>query len=319
MSTSTRPALWLVLASLAIGCASVYTHDADRVLLNGTKLFPESITSTRDGTLIAGSIGEGSIFRAAPGAVTAERWIMPRTNGLLSVFGVLADEKSRTLWVCSSEATNGTILAGPGEPSSALLAFDLKSGAPVARYPFPAGEQSLCNDIAIGRDGTAYVTDTRNSRILRLRPRAAALEVWLRNEMLQGGVDGIAFGQLDMVYVNTITAGKLIRIHVRADGSAGEIQPIHTSRPLERPDGMRAVSENEFLLVEGAGRLDLVSVRQNDALVKTLRDGFMTPSGVTPVGNSAWVVEGKFPFRTDPILKNSDPGPFYASAVRWRQ
>src|SRR5580704_8090052 len=60
-----------------------------------------SITSTKDGPLILGSLGKGNVSRIAPGSTTSVEWIKPGTNGLNQVFGVYADERFNNLWVCS--------------------------------------------------------------------------------------------------------------------------------------------------------------------------------------------------------------------------
>jgi len=97
---------------------AVAVHAADtrtEITLPGTRVFPESITSTPDGTLIAGSVGHGNVMRIAPGQTTAEEWIKPGTGGLAaSVFGVYADEKNKLLWVCST--TLGPGAAPPRDP-----------------------------------------------------------------------------------------------------------------------------------------------------------------------------------------------------------
>ena len=51
----------LSLASAASWCAP------DSVSLPGDRAFPESVTSTRDGTLFAGSLATGGIVRVRPG------------------------------------------------------------------------------------------------------------------------------------------------------------------------------------------------------------------------------------------------------------
>jgi streptogramin lyase len=71
--------------------------------LPGDRIFPENITSTKDGTLYVGSLGSGGIIRIKPGAAKAELWIKPGTFGSRSIFGVLADERSNTLWACSND------------------------------------------------------------------------------------------------------------------------------------------------------------------------------------------------------------------------
>jgi sugar lactone lactonase YvrE len=269
--------------------------------------------------LIIGSIGEGSVLRWHPGEKQAERWIQPGTDGLLSPFGVWADERTHRLWLCSNEAPNSTITAAAGEPTSAVYVFDLRTGRVLGKFPFPQDPRSLCNDITTGKDGTAYITDTRNARIFRLKPGAAALDVWLQGASLQGGVDGIVFDGPRTMYVNLISAGRLIRITLNADGSAGEVTNIETSRPLQHPDGMRRVDANRLLLVEGsAGTADLVTISGEHAEIQTLRGGFVTPSGITGLGPDAWVVEGKFAFR-DPKMQGQDPGAFYATRVPWKR
>ena len=83
------------------------------IALPGKRVFPESITSISDGTLIIGSLGFGNVSRIAPGKTTAEEWIKPGTGGLNQVLGVYAEEKSKTLWVCSNN------LQGKGEATAA--------------------------------------------------------------------------------------------------------------------------------------------------------------------------------------------------------
>jgi hypothetical protein len=96
---------WVVLgtAFISLGSGALTAATPTEVTIHDDKPFPESLTSTSDGSLIIGSLGKGEIFKAAKGAATAEPWIKPGTNGLQRVLGVLADQKSGTLWVCSSE------------------------------------------------------------------------------------------------------------------------------------------------------------------------------------------------------------------------
>ena len=159
-------------------------QNVTEITLPGVRVFPESITSTTDGALIIGSLGHGNILRVAPGKTTAEEWIKAGTGGLNGVLGVYADEKYKLLWVCSNN------LEGKGE-ATAVMSFDLKSGAPKGTYRLP-GEGPLCNDIAVGSDGTAYVSDTRLNSILMLRPGAKSLEVAAKDPLLAGAIVHIA-------------------------------------------------------------------------------------------------------------------------------
>lgn len=162
------------------------------ITLPGTRVFPESITSTADGTLYAGSLGHGDVLRIAPGKSTAEEWIKPGAGGLNNVLGVFADEKNKLFWVCSNNLEN------KGSPT-AVMSFDLKTGAVKGTYRLP-GDMALCNDIAVAPDGTAYISDTRQDSVLMLHPGAKELQTVAKDPLL-AGADGLAFGDKTTLYV----------------------------------------------------------------------------------------------------------------------
>ena len=165
--------------------------------------------------------------------------------------------------------------------------------------------------IAIAKDGTVYATDTFQARVLRLKKGAAALDVWAADPALLNTADGIAVLDDGSVYVNSVGQGFLARIVVQPDGSAGAITKLESSQPLSRPDGMRSVGSRTMLLVEGAGRLDEVTINGNRAEIKVLKDGLAGPTAVTLVGNMAYVSEARLNLRTS----SEDPGPFRAVGV----
>src|SRR5882672_8161609 len=67
----------------------------------GMKAFPESITSTSDGALFVGRLGDGGIVRVKPRTAESTVFIQPGASGSRSILGVFADEASSTLWACS--------------------------------------------------------------------------------------------------------------------------------------------------------------------------------------------------------------------------
>src|SRR5262249_62126342 len=76
------------------------------------KSFPESVTSTADGTIYTGSFNNGGVLKAKPGG-KAEEFIKPGAGGSRSTLGVLADAKSGTLYVCSNDLSARGV-PGPG-------------------------------------------------------------------------------------------------------------------------------------------------------------------------------------------------------------
>jgi len=299
----------LCAAALILSAAGAYAAQPTEIVLPGKGIFPESITSTSDGTLIVGSLGHGNVSRIAPGKTTAEEWIKPGTGGLNGVLGVFADEKGKNLWVCSNNLEN------KGEATS-VKAFDLKTGALKGTYPFP-GDGPLCNDIATAADGTAYVTDTRQGSILMLKPGSKSLEVVAKDPLL-AGADGLAFGDKTILYVNSVSAGKLLRLDLGPDGKSKGVIELKLSRPIDRPDGMRAIGKNRLLLAENSGKMSIVTFEgpgMQNAVIKTIKEGLESTPGVTATRGMAWIVEGKLNYRNDPALKDKDPGTFKMFAV----
>ena len=272
---------------LAIVVVGLQAADRAEITFADARIFPESLTSTKDGTLYFGSLGQDAVYRATPNESKAVVFIPPKSNGLQSVLGVFADEKAGTLWVCAS-TTGGRGAPVVGE--TALKAFNLKTGAFKASYAFP--NNGLCNDVAVAKDGTIYVADTAQGRVLRLKKGATALDVWASDPVVLATVDGLAILDDGALYANSVGQSTLMRIPIKTDGSAGAIAKLEPSRPLQGPDGMRTVGKMTLLLVEG-GRLDEVTIRGDKAEVKVIREGMPGITAVTLTGKTAYVAEAR--------------------------
>lgn len=296
-----------IMAAMFAGCSAPKSDTRSELIIEEDEAFPESITSMRDGTLITGSVGSGGLFKAAPGELRATRWIAAGDNGLMNTFGVLADEPSNTLWVCSSSMDPPEVGAPAVEP--ALYNYELATGTFRSRYPLPGGN-GLCNDIAVGPDKAIYVADTTVGRVLRLAQGGQALEEWSTASDL-AGADGLDFlGR--QLYVNSFTSGKLLRLELKADGSAGTLVVLKTSRAFTQPDGLRRLNETQFVMAEGSGEIDLLTIKGDEVDVKTLRSGLIGPAGVTVVGSTLWALESKLSQRDKPEITSA---PFKAYAI----
>ena len=276
----------LALITVAALSPLVRAQGRTEVTINDTGVQAENLTSSQDGSVYFGSTAKGTIYRAAPGASQAEAWIQASTAGLTNVLGVLADDKSNTLWVCQNNT--GGRGGAPVVGQTALRSFDLKTGAAKGTYPFPSNG-GVCNDMAIAGDGTVYATESFANRVHRLRPGATALDVWVTDQRF-AGIDGIAILGDGAVYVNTFFGGELFRIPVSADGGAGTIVKIETSMPLSRPDGLRTVGPRTLIQAEGQGRFTELTIDGNRANVRVVKDGLSGATGVTLVGDTALVL-----------------------------
>jgi sugar lactone lactonase YvrE len=292
------------------------------IVIPGERLLTESITSKGDGTVYIGSVGTGQVFRAQPGAATAQPFIAPRTNGIGAVFGVLADEKANTLWACSGN------LPGPPQPGaaptpSALYSFDLATGAPKGKWNLPTAG-AFCNDIAVGADGTAYASDTQNMQVARLRPGAQSLEVWAGADGAfgpSGGVlDGIAVLG-NTLLVNALSTNKLFSVAIGADGKAGKVTEVKLDTAVAGPDGMRAFGANALLVAEGGNGGAVTKIVLNadrtEGKRTVLKSGFPDgPVAVTVVEESVYVLEGQLAALFAPPGSPPPPvKPYKATAV----
>lgn len=316
----TRALAPLALASscaIALGLAGAAR--ADDVVVPGATDFPESMSASSDGTLYFSSFGNGRIWRAKPGEAQASEFIKTGSNGLASALGVLADDKSNTLYVCSDDFSGAGIKI-PGGTATSLKLFDLKTGEPRGSIATP-GQATLCNDIVVASDGTAYITDSFAGHVLRLKPGAKEFEVWAHDPRWDVAdkpeLDGLAILPDGAIYANIFEGDGLYRIPVNSDGSPGKITKLQTSRPLYHSDGLRAFG-NKLIMVEGEtkGNLDLVTVDGDNANIETIKGGFDGPVSLAQVGDQIYVLDVPLRYLLGPEAKDKKAPPaFKASTV----
>lgn len=270
---------------------------------NADREFPESVTSSADGTLYTGSIGTGKVFRARPGEARASVFLEAITDGPQATLGVFVDDRHHILWVCHADLS---VMRGAADARpSVLRKVDLTTGQEVARYTLPAG--SLANDVATLPDGSVYCADTAGSRIIRVRAGSSDVEEWFSHPDLKGA-DGISFGPDWLLYVNNVVTHRLFRIAVRPDGSPGQLEEVQLSQPLAGPDGMRFAPNGRLYVAENAaGRASELTIEGDRASVRVLREDLDGPTAVTVVGKTLWVLEA----RIGKIGADENPGAFH--------
>jgi hypothetical protein len=299
--------------ALTCGVATVFAATAavaagpSEIVVEGDRIFPGSITSTREGAVIIGSVMTGQFYRAEPGAARAKAWAP--VGGSQPIFGILADDRTQTLWACSSPLRLGppSPTETPPPPSAAVIAYDLRTGTTKSRYPLTVDS---CGDIAIGSDGAVYATS--GTQVVRLAPGGPAFQAWSSGS---ARLNAIAFAQ-GHVFIGVHDGSGLASIEVKPDGSAGQPQEVKLDQPLQGPDGMRAYGANALLVPENqapGSRLTLVTLTPAGARRTVLKSGF--PDGaisVTAVGKVAYVLEGQVAALRNP---NAKLNPFHAVAV----
>lgn len=288
----------LTLAGVFAVASPGFAQPAE-IALPGDRAYPESISAAPDGTLYVGSPAVGGVWRIKPQSGTVEEWIKPGAFGTRSLLGVLVDSKANLLWVCSNNFSSSGIPGPSTVTGSFVKGFDLTSGEGKVSAELP-GNATICNDMVVGLDGSLFVTNSLAPQILKLDPGSSELEVWLESAEFeqppQGapGLDGIAFGGDGNLYVNTFANGGFFRVEVK-DGAPGKITKLNASRPLKLPDGLRSTGGQTFVLAEGGGSADRVTVDGDNINVETVKDGIAGPTSVALAGQTLWVAEGQLP------------------------
>jgi len=296
----------LLPLSLAVAASAQQPID-----LPGDRLYPESVSITPDGTAYVGSMN-GGVVRLALASGKAEQWIAPGAFGSGAIFGVLADTRNKLLWTCTNDFRARGVTVPGSDAGSVLKGFDLATGQGKVSLPLP-GTGPICNDMAVGKDGAVYVADTGQPRILRWTPGATALEIWIEDPVLGGGLDGLAFGDDGHLYINNVRTGALYRVAMASGGKAGAVTTLTTSRPLGSPDGMRPLGGTDFAVAESQGRVSRLSVKGDTVEVTTLAEG-IRPTGLDVHRGTIWHVQGQLgalfnpgtqsttlPFRLTPV------------------
>ena len=298
--------MFLLFCFVMTGCATTPQRDSSLdIELVDTQVYPESITAMSDGTVLSGSV-KGIVYRTEPGGLEASPWIHhSQENGILTILGVLADEKSNTLWLCSVPNFFGPERS---EGTTSLMAFDLTDASQKGNYYFPGG--GACNDITIGADGSVFASDTPGGRILVLEPGENELRVFGQSSVL-AGIDGIAFSRDWTLYANNVQTNQILRVGFNEFGGMGELTTLNLSHALGGPDAMRLIDGNRFIQAEsGIGRLSVVTIEGNDAVLDILADDLISTPGATVVGNTAYVTESNIQYLFNPELREQEPPPF---------
>src|SRR5512141_1352800 len=168
---------WTAAANVLAAACVLLAADPAIITIASKNLFPESITSTADGAIIIGSFGTSTIWRIPRGENIASQWIDASKNkGPL--LGVLADEKSGRLLVCQA----------------GVKTFDLKTGAAKEELTIPTANP-FCNDLAVRKDGSLFVTDTTGAKVYMFAKGATTpfgtTAVEVASDPLLAGADGL--------------------------------------------------------------------------------------------------------------------------------
>lgn len=225
---------------------------------------PEGIEyDTTNHRILTGSLAEGTIFQIHPdGRVTP----VVTDPDLVSSIGIEVDEERGRLLVANADPS---VFQGGGTGQAKLGVYDLATGERRAMVDLtaaiadpPDDAVHFANDVAVGDDGTAYVTDTRMNVLYKVTPDYEA-SVLHRFEPTEGlGLNGIVHHPSGYLLV----AGGTTLYKVPLDDPAAA-SAVTLPEPVAGQDGMVWTAD---------GRLAIVSNSANRVVALTSDDDWAT-------------------------------------------
>ena len=260
---------------------------------------PEGIEYDQlNGRILTGSLTEGSILEIHPDGRVSPVVTDPE---LVSSVGIEADEPRGRLLVANADRA---IFEGVGSGLAMLGVYDLATGDRIAMVDLAAavayaapGLSHFANDVAVGDDGTAYVTDTMAGIIYRVDPDYRASVLYRHDGAESPGFNGIVVHPDG--YLLVAGGATLWKVPL---GNPAAASPVVLPEEIPGQDGMVWTTD---------GRLAIVSNSTDRVVALTSRDGWATaePAGMAPYTPQATTVAvvGEELYVIHPHFADADP------------
>jgi hypothetical protein len=302
----------VVVSTLFAGCAAESEPPAAAPEPEATASLPAMIVAERggfvpegveydttNGRLLAGSLSEGSIFHVNnDGTLTA----LVSDPELISSVGFEADEQRDRLLVANADRSS---FASGSAGQAKLGVYNLTTGERIAMVDLGAVANDpdgtfFANDVAVGDDGTAYVTDTRLKAIYRVNMDYTA-SVLHRFDAAEGpSPNGIVHHPSG--YLLIAAGGTLLKMPL---DSPENTSPVTLPEEVPGQDGMIWVADDRLAIVSNSG---------NRVVVLTSRDAWATAevAGVATYETQATTAAlvGDHIYVVHPHLNDEDPPSF---------
>ncbi|MBB4635252.1 SMP-30/gluconolactonase/LRE family protein [Longimicrobium terrae] len=99
-----------------------------------------------------------------------------------STLALAVDTLTRTLWATTAALPLYERYQAADSGKSAVLAYDLETGALRRRYDAPEEGRHTLGDMTVGPDGTVYVSDADGGTVYRITRGGEELEAWVGDE-----------------------------------------------------------------------------------------------------------------------------------------
>jgi hypothetical protein len=189
-------------------------------------LLPEALAwDAKRQVWLVGSLAKRKVIRVAANGSSADVFTGPK---ILRVVGIHVDPARQLVWFATYAYGN----ADTSDPIVRTRLFRVDpAGYRILRSYEPSDSTTshLFNDLAIARNGTVYVTDTREGCVYRITPEGDSLEVFVRPDPDRySGANGIALTDDGRTLYVAFLEG-ILRIDVSSRQSARLSTPLNVN------------------------------------------------------------------------------------------
>ncbi|MFW0874113.1 SMP-30/gluconolactonase/LRE family protein [Rhodococcoides corynebacterioides] len=279
--------------------------------LPGTGVFPEGITADDD-TFWVTSTSDGAVFRGTVGDPEVRPFLAPGENGRTGAAGLDVED--------GDDSETGVLVIAGGA-TGRVWVHDAETGELRATLTNGLGaDATFLNDVVVGDDGEAYVTDSRSPVLWRVPPNAQG-DGQLEPAVTFDGTpfvygegfnaNGIVEVDDDALVIVQSSTGNLYRV----DGGSREVTQVDLGgATLQNGDGLEYDDDTLYVVRNRDGliaRVDLSDDGRSGRVTGEIRDpSFAYPTTVAAADDRLLVVNSQFDKRGgDPVE------PFTVSAV----
>lgn len=303
-------AVVVVVSSLLVGCSSGSEPDPvsgpilpDTIVAERGGFIPEGVEyDTANDRFLTGSLTDGTVYQ-----IHNDGGMTPVVSDaeLISSVGIEVDEPRDRLLVANSDRS---VFEGGGAGQAKLGVYTLSTGERLAMVDLaaaiadaPADAAYFANDVAVGDDGTAYVTDSRMNVVYRVTPGYEA-SVLHRFQPVEGlGLNGIVFHPSG--YLIVAGGSTLYKVPV---ASPEATMPVALAEDVAGQDGMVWTADGRLAIVSNSSNR-VVALASSDewATAQVAAVGTYEVQATTgaAVGDAIYVVHPHFGDAEPPSLE----------------